>query len=269
MKKFGLILIAILLLPMLVNSALIELENEYIKVIGYPDTAGFLIKTTGGDPKLDSDNDSFLVYEDYPPTSFSTIFINGKGYKFGSEEGYFTSRMMKRGDAILATWTTFNINVMQIIRIVNGPTTGKPDTVEIQYNIVNQGGNNNNVGARIMIDTKLGKEDGVNFKTLKAGDITEETGLSKEQLPDYWFCYDDLTNPAIGAQGTIKIPDTVYPDKIIFSSWDRFKKNIFDFIIKPGKNFQRTGGIGKFDSAVAVLWNERELKPDEGLTVKT
>ena len=267
MKRAYVVLIILFLFQSILNSALIEIENEYIKILGVPETGGFIVKTTGGDPELDKDQDVLLLYEDYPPTSITTVYVNDRGYKFGRDPGFFTSRMMKRGDVIIAVWNVANIDVTQIIKIVKGPTTGRMDTVEIQYNVVNKGGRNNRVGLRIMLDTYLGRKDGVAFKTPKIEEITEEIALTGNQVPDYWYSFDDLKEPTIKAQGSLKISGFPVPDKIVFSSWDRFNKYLWDLNIRSGRTFKRASGV--FDSAVAVYWDTKDLAPDDGFTIKT
>lgn len=269
MKKIIIIFFTVfILLPTFINSSLIEMENEFIKIIGDTDTARFIIKTTGGDPKLDSDQDSLLLYEDYPPTSFSTIRIDEKEYKFGDEIGMFTSRMMRRNDIITTVWNIRNIDIRQTLKIVNGPTTGNLDTVEILYDIINKDNREHDIGIRVMLDTYLGKEDGAPFRIPQRGNITEEKALIGDEVPEYWYSYDDLSNPSVIAQGTLRIQDNPPPDKIIFTSWERFNKYLWDFTIKPGRSFRRSI-IGPLDSALAMYWSTGKLKPNENYTIKT
>ncbi|MDD5066716.1 MAG: hypothetical protein PHF84_06675 [bacterium] len=258
----------IMLLPVLVFSGVIEMKNEFIKIIGDPDTGRFIIKTTGGDPALPSDQNSLLLYEDYPPTSFTTLKMDESVYKFGDEKGTFSVRMNERENTITAVWSVANIELNQKLRFVKGPTTGNLDTVEISYNVLNKDFKEHQVGVRVMLDTYLGKEDGAPFRIPQLGDITSEKALLPNELPDYWYSYDDLAEPSVRAQGTLKVADSVMPDKVIYASWERFNKYLWDFETKPGRSFRRSV-IGPADSAVAIFWNQRSLKPNENYIVRT
>lgn len=250
------------------DGAVLEMKNDYIRIIGDPETGRFILKTTGGDPALTSDQNALLLYEDYPPTSFTTIQVDETVYKFGDNTGNFSVRMNEREGVITAVWNVGNTEVNQKLKIVKGPTTGNPDTVEASYNVINKDFREHSIGVRIMLDTYLGREDGAPFRVPELGDITSEQELKKSELPDYWYSYDDLAEPTVRAQGTVKIPDNPLPDKIIFASWERFNKYLWDFEIKPGRTFRRSI-IGPPDSAVAILWSPKVLKPNENLMVKT
>lgn len=259
-----------MLIPLITLASLIEMENEYIKIIGDTDTGRFIIKTTGGDPQLESDQNALLLYEDYPPTSFATIRIDNRDYKFGDTEigGIFVTPIMKRDDRMFCSWSYKNIEVSQTLRFVKGPTTGNLDTVEISYTIWNKDTREHNIGLRIMLDTYLGKEDGAPFRIPNIGDVTTETCLSNENLPEYWYSYDDLSEPTVRAQGSVIIPGEIKPDKIVFASWERFNKYLWDFEFKPGRNFRRSV-VGPPDSAVAIYFNSRNFKPNDNFTFKT
>lgn len=262
-------LILFLLVPVLMFASLIEMKNKFIKVIADTETARFILKTTGGDPNLDSDQDSLLLYEDYPPTSFTTVQVDGREYKFGSDEnGMFTTRLMKRNDMITTVWNIRNIDVRQTLKIVKGPTTGNLDTLEIIYDVVNRDNKPHEVGVRVMLDTYLGKEDGAPYRIPQKGNITEEKMLKGSELPEYWYSYDDLSKPTVIAQGSLKIEGSPDPDKIIFASWERFNKYLWDFTIKPGRSFRRSI-IGPLDSALAMYWPIGKLEPNNNYILRT
>ncbi len=267
--KLFFLLVVILFFSNIVEGALLELKNQYIKIIGDPDTGRFIFKTTGGDPDLNTDQDSLLLYEDYPPTSFTTLKIDGVNYKFGdTEKGRFATSMISRNNRLMCVWKVGNIEAMQELKFVKGPTTGRDDTVEISYTIINKDSREHEIGVRIMMDTYLGKEDGAPFRVPGLGDIKTETVLEGSKIPQYWYSYDDLGEPSVRAQGTLKAKDITPPDRIIFSSWERFQKYLWDFRIKPGRSFRRSV-IGPLDSAIAMYWNPKKVAPNGTLKVKT
>jgi hypothetical protein len=161
-----------------------------------------------------------------------------------------------------------NIEVAQQLKFVNGPTTARPDTVEISYTIWNKDSREHNIGIRILLDTYLGREDGAPFKTPLIGDIVTEKFLEKDQIPQYWYSYDDLAQPTVRAQGTLIIPGFPVPDKIGFASWERFNKYLWDFQPKEGRTFRRAV-VGPPDSAVAIYFEPKKFYPNDSFAVKT
>lgn len=270
-NKFIVLLFLLILIVLPQRSlypATIQLKNDYIEIIGDPATGRFIIKTTGGDPSLTSDQNVFLLYEDYPPTSFTTLKIDDVIYKFGDDKGIYTTRLMERDDIMTAVWSVNMIEISQKLRFVKGPTTGNMDTVEISYSVLNKDDKVHTVGVRIMLDTYLGKEDGAPFRIPQLGNITTENMLQGKDVPEYWYSFDDLGAPTVRAQGTLILPQSLAPDKIIFTSWERFNKYLWDFDIIPGRSFRRSV-IGALDSALAVFWEGRPIQPGDSLNVKT
>ncbi len=262
-------LIVTILSVNILYGVVLELKNKYIKIIGDPDTGRFIFKTTEGDPNLDSDQNSLLLYEDYPPTSYTTIKIDGINYKFGdNEHGRFITSMINRDNKLMCVWKVNNIEVMEELRFVKGPTTGRDDTVEIKYTILNKDSKAHKIGIRIMLDTYLGKEDGAPFRVPGLGDIKTETELKGKNIPQYWYSYDDLSEPTVRAQGTLRSEGITLPDRVIFASWERFQKYLWDFKVKSGRSFRRSI-IGPLDSAIAMYWEPKDVNPNESFQVVT
>ena len=71
------------------SSSLTTIKNENIKIIGDNTSGRFIIKTTGGDPNTESDNNALLLFEKHPPTSFTTININNNLFIYGDDNGTF------------------------------------------------------------------------------------------------------------------------------------------------------------------------------------
>ncbi|MBU1076212.1 MAG: hypothetical protein KKH98_02895, partial [Spirochaetes bacterium] len=245
-----------------------RLSNEFIKLTGSSDNGSFVIRTTGGFPGLKTDNNKLLLFEDEIPTSFSTIRINERNYKFGSEEGEFIGNMITGDQRMKCAWMKKKIKVIQYLRFVQGITTGNIDTIEISYDIENTDTQQHDIGIRIMLDTYLGKEDGAPFRIPGRGPVTTELFLSKSMIPSYWYAFDDLMNSTIRAQGTLLKRNTLKPDKVVYASWIKFSENLWDFSLEEGKSFRRTP-LGPLDSAVAVYWYPRRINPKESFQVKT
>ena len=90
-------------------SALVEIKNGFLKVIGDETSGRFVIKTTDGDPDLSADQNKLLLYEEYPPTSYAVVRIDGREYKFGDEAGSFTQPIAVVDNTLVCRWTVNNV----------------------------------------------------------------------------------------------------------------------------------------------------------------
>ncbi len=270
MNRLIIIVIILCFIPFLLFPDIIQLQNEYIKVMGDQKTARFAIKTTGGDPELKTDQDAFLLYYDdidYP-SSYTTIRIDGKDYIFGSRSGRVIRKLFNRGSYLVSAWGKDDVSISQRLRFVKGVTTGNVDTIEVSYRVWNKDVLGHSVGVRIVFDTYLGREDGAPFRVPGVGPILTEKKFSGRNVPKYWYSYDDLINPSVRAQGTLYVGKSPRPDKLVFASFSRFNDYLWDFPIEEGNSFRR-GFLQPMDSAVAVYWEPKEVSAKASFTVKT
>lgn len=246
----------------------IEIENAFLKVIGYVPSGRFIIKTTGGDPKLTADKNAQLLYQDDPPTTFATIMVDKKLFQFGGEQGVFSLPMQVRNNSIIAIWSISDIEITQILEFAKGPTTGRMDSVKISYTIVNKDSRKHLVGLRLLLDTCLGKNDGASFRIPGRGNIRVETVFKGDDVPDYWYAFNDLGNPGVRAQCTLRGEGVTAPDMVIFAGWNRFNENSWDFQAIPGHSFRRSF-IGSLDSLTADYWLPRNLVSGQSISFST
>ena len=200
------------------NAKVIEIKNEFIKIIvnkGPFDLGRFSIETTKGDPKNITDDNELLIYgRPIPWTSYTTIKIDNKNYIFGGKSkkterrvgikaNYGNVIMQKKYDNEIITITEFGkIQVTQRLSFLRNPITKVKDTAIINYSILNNDTITHNIGIRIMLDTKLGTNDGTPFR-IGEKTITSELRLEKKELADYWLTFDNLITPNVIAQGTL------------------------------------------------------------------
>jgi hypothetical protein len=261
------------------------LENEFIKIIvnsGPQDQGRFSIETTNGDPLSFTDDNQLLIYgRPTPWTSYTTIKIDNKNYIFGgpskktqrrtgqsAEFGTIVSQ--KKDTETLETVVQFEkIIVTQTLRFFRSPTTRVKDAVLISYDILNLDTTKHDVGIRLMLDTKLGSNDGAPFR-IGDTEITSELELDKSKLADYWMTFDSLSTPNVIAQGTLKLGDLqIYPpDKLILSNWGTLVDHPWEINYQEGRSFIRTGENEK-DTALGLYWEPVALEPSENRTIKT
>lgn len=259
----------------------IFLQNEFIKVeanVEEFDTGRFSIDTVKGDPTRDADDNKILIYGHPKPwTSFTTIRIDGENYIFGGRTkkragkagkfGEVISPPYISGNSIITRCKFGNIVVTQILSIVQGPASKLFDTVKISYIVENIGTSSHRVGVRIVLDTMLGANDGAPFRVGERN-ITSEEKMEGEQIPQWWIVFDNLDAPTIIAKGTLKGDDILPPDKVIFSNWGKVADNVWSIPFVGGQSFQREGE-DDLDTAISLIWEEREFLPQSSQTYTT
>jgi len=260
---------------------LLSLENKYIKVFinnSGEETGRFAVDVTGGDPARSDDDNKPLIYGHPKPwTSFTTLRIAGINYVFGKASNKRSGNGLAGGaiieppqiadDRLTMKCKYGAVEVEQLLDIARSPSTGALDTARIRYVIRNTGDASVEVGLRTLLDTMVGDNDGAPFR-IGAKAVTTDYSVTDKESPDFWQAFDSLAKPAVIAQGTLKGGDVTTPDRLIFTNWGKAADNPWDIPIEAGADFTRLGE-DELDSAVAMYWNPRILKPGEqsGITV--
>jgi hypothetical protein len=235
-----------------------SIQNDYLQIaVRDPpssDAAKFTLGNTGGDPANPNDDNRILLYgHPYPWSSFTTVRIDGSNYIYGSSVGTFTQNPTSYLTYIKTVWVTHNVQVSQVLALTLNPSTNRVDTMEIRYMLENLDlTNSHNVGLRILLDTMLGSNDGAPFQVPGTGAVTTEREYVGSAIPDYWQSFDDLNNPTVVSQGTLRGGDATIPDRVIFASWPDFYSTTWDYAVTPGKIF---GSTYYPDSSVGLYWN--------------
>lgn len=249
-----------------VYARVIDVANQYIRISVDDLTGRFMMETVGGDPDSPLDNDKQLLYKKIPPTSMTTMSINGELIIFGSEQGSYKRRAEVQDNKIITEWSVRGINIVQEISIIKGPSTGREDCMRIVYKIVNNNRQTTAVGARILFDTFLGDTDGAPFRIPGIGDISREALFYRADIPDYWYSFDSFEHPTIRSQGILRGSGVTVPDRVIFASWDRLYDNLWDLNIDSSRELRQTG-TSRFDSAVALLYEPLKLEKDDMMII--
>ncbi|MSR89214.1 MAG: hypothetical protein EXS67_06130 [Candidatus Margulisbacteria bacterium] len=284
--KLRLLLLAVLLgsLPVLYAEN-VSVENEFIKFVvnnGPEDLGRFAIETTGGDPKNLKDNNQSLIYgQPVPWTSYTTVRIDGRDFVFGGQGHRLSQRSGQpitfgtvvsqavKPSSIVTVCRFKDVLVTQTLSFIRNASTKVMDTAQISYSAVNEGTIPHDVGIRIMMDTKLGSNDGAPFRIgTQAGDA--EQIFEGGALFDYWQAFDDLVSPNVIAQGTIYSSELgiAKPDKLYLANWGTLSDYPWEFPYEQGRSFIRAGEAEK-DTALAMYWNPTTLAPQKTLHVST
>ena len=242
----------------------------------------FAVETTQGSPESEKDNEQPLIYgRPLPWTSYTTIIVDGKQYIFGPKSRKIERRVgkeinftgidlqTKTDTMIISEAHIDNIEIIQSLQFLRNPQTRVEDMALISYEITNKGSSPHEIGIRIMMDTKLGSNDGAPFRIGTEG-ITAEIKYNKEDLLDFWQTFDDLSSPNVIAQGILNLPDYNIspPDTLILANWGTLIDNPWDVPYVKGRSFIRTGELEK-DTALSLFWKSETLQPESARTVKT
>ncbi len=254
----------------------LEISNQYIRVFvnrSGDATGRFAVDSTGGDPLNPWDDNKPLIYgRPRPWTSYTTVRVDGVDYVFGGKTETRAGRhalygtqvsepKIIGGSSIASTWKFGDIEVSQILSIVRSTTTGLLDTAKITYVATNLGDTGHTVGARIMLDTLLGSNDGAPFRARDAA-ITSDTVFSWPRVPYFFQAFDSLSSPSVTSQGTLIGADATQPDKVVLTNWGNLADQVWDTLLIPGREFMREGEY-ELDSAFALYWDEEMLQPGE------
>ncbi|MCP4050244.1 MAG: hypothetical protein GY730_06020 [bacterium] len=267
------------------NNRIESIQNEFIKIIvnnGPEDLGRFAVETVGGDPQNPGDNNNSLIFgRPIPWTSYTTVWIDGEAYVFGGINRKIEKRAGKKvsfgeviyhevtADRIITECAFGKIQVVQELYFARNPITRVRDMASVSYSIKNEGEKDTKVGIRIMLDTKLGANDGAPFRI---GDkaITSEIKFLKKDLFDYWQTFDNLTSPNIIAQGILKLAENGVnpPDRMCLVNWGTLADNPWEFDYEEGRSFIRLGEFEK-DTALALYWDPVLVSKGDSFSVKT
>jgi hypothetical protein len=237
----------------------VQISNEYLNIAAGGD-GSFTLGCTGGDPSNSNDDNKILLFgHPLPWSSESTVKVDGINYEYGTD-GVVLELPTNNGNYIQSSWKYGDIRVTQTNSFVTNPSTGRADTMQIKYLYENlDQTESHDVGLRILLDTMLGNNDGAPFQVPGYGAVTMEREFlkSEDQIPDYWQCFDDLSDPTVVSQSTLKGSGATEPDRLIFADWgDFYYGHDWDYPITPSK-------LITDNSSVGLYWNPTSLGPGE------
>ena len=254
----SLLLMAVLVLPL---CAAANPANDYLSIVVGPDgrfNSGATGVVTGSQYRIS------YAWPSEPWSGFATVRVDGVDTKtpYNDEGSTLVNPPVDvTPTTSVCTWTAGDILVEQRLSLVTGSSTGRPDTGEYTYVLHNNGTTAHEVGLRIMIDTMLAGNDRAPFRIPGTGDVTTEMDFNGVGIPDYWQAFEDLANPNIMAQGTLRGGEATPPDRFSICSWGLVFNSVWDYATTPGMD---TG-----DSATTMWWNPVTVQPGATRTITT
>lgn len=254
---------------------LLSVENEFIKIsVNDKDAMGrFALQSTFGDPLNEEDDNKELIYgQPLPWTSYTTFLINGTAYVFGDPDVRIERRSRKTfnylpikkqfvSDGKITSIAVFEDLVLtQELSFFKNPNTLVNDSMKITYRMTNNSNNKNySVGLRVMLDTKLGENDGAPL-LMGEQSVPTELRVGKTELYQYWQAFDSLVTPNIVAQGLLQSfsGELTLPDKIHLANWGSLADSEWELPYREGSSFIREGET-QHDTALAMYYHEKMI----------
>lgn len=267
MKKLSAVAFLLLLFTAAFG-AVIEMQNEFIKIRLDDNTGRFSLENLTGLASTTADDNKNLLYKKDPPTTLASVIIDGEVFIFGSTAGNYRRRGTNDNGRLVTEWTVRGISVIQELGFIKGAVTGQPDTMFVLYRVKNENSRTAKVGVRLLLDTVVGNTKPKSFLLNNGQVITTEREFSGADIPAWWYITDDPSDPKVQAAGILTGRGTVRPDRVIFGAWDRFYDNLWEYRSDTSRDFKRKEGGGT-DSAVAVYFNEANVGPQETILLST
>jgi hypothetical protein len=211
-----------------------------------------------------------LTYAADGSTNTAVASVAGKTHEFGGSEGKWLEQkvpVQSMGDrfssATKSSWAVGDLLFTQTLEIVPSQLPvridGVPkfilDTCLVRYRIENRGKDKKSAGMRLMIDTLIGRNDGVPFTVPGFSDlVTTFKEFRGRDVPDFVQALEhpDLAKPGTVAHVTLRVPGLETPERVSLTHWPGGTLNW-------NIDLRNIGG----DSALVLYWPERELEPGE------
>jgi hypothetical protein len=202
-----------------------------------------------------------LFSEQDPRTSSLSIMINERVYKLG-EAPSFTTRIGGTQTNPALVFESPGMIVTEEFTFIS--VNGQSETTGVRINIrlENRGVRASNVGARFIIDTKLGESANTNvdhFTTSERG-IRSET-LLDQKWPDKWWISH---GSSYGLMGSVSTDYSTGADFVHFANWKRLNDATWELQYNR-RNFTNPP-YSINDSAVSYVFNPQRLPAGESRT---
>jgi hypothetical protein len=170
------------------------------------------------------------------------------------------------------------VEVTQFAEVVAGEQSRKLDTCLVRYVIKNGDSREHRAGLRFMLDTFIGRNDGVPFTIPGEKELceTKKDFLRPEQVPDFIEALEkpDLKDPGTVARVQFRLGDRIEPPaRVTLGAWPdpvlsdkdkrcRQEKTFWDVPLLPINAIKSVKpGEEQGDSAVTMYWDVKPIAP--------
>lgn len=245
--------------------------NEFIRADVGPNGA-WALGTTGGDPATTYDDDKVLLYGFAPAgksevaTSFNTVRVSGPRGQFDLLL-QAPARQISDTGRVVSYWSfdaPYRIGVTQTTRLDQNPFSGRPDVVDLGYDLSNATTGTLDIGIRSVLDVKLGNNDGAPYFIPGVGTITEEREYTGTEVPAFWLAFESprYEPNRLRSVGILRGPGLVPPDRVAIAYWIDLQKSPWQYQVNATKPVTS-------DSAVALYWDPHPIQAGQSYAVHT
>lgn len=205
-----------------------------------------------------------LFYATDPRTSVLILRVGGAFYRMGDSRDFQTSVEQGPSGGTI-TWTSAQLTVKEVFSFAASNGATEADGVRIAIVITNKSGKALSVGARMIIDTYLGEQDHIPFKTPTGTTISSEAEYLAPQLPAYWL---SPKNPedTVALECVTTGSGVTEPSRIVFANWKRLYDTDWNFSVQPGRAFNLLP-YSINDSAVSMYYDPQMLQAGASRTI--
>lgn len=202
---------------------------------------------------ISSNNFNPLFVKDDPRTTFLAILADNVVYKMG-EDSSFKQTLEETSDGGQFVWESAYYRVTQHFSFVRSPGSTLSDGFSLKITVENISEGTRKIGIAFLVDTFLGEDDGVHFRTDRTDRVKNEQEFLKADMPEYWLSpFDEDAEEPAGFQGILNNKNIDVPDRIILGNWKRLNDNIWNYNHSASRNFNLLP-YSINDSAVAVYY---------------
>jgi hypothetical protein len=198
--------------------------------------------------------------------TFLTVNVDDKLYTTSSDpkdgilmDQYNTMKPRIGSSSIISEWI-----LPSNIRVVEEWSVIQNTTVRNRISLVNDDVSSHRLGARMLLDTKVGLNDGAPIYIPGRGLMTTENELSQGQLASgYWKAYNQGEHPTLVATGFIGVKDGMTsPDKLVVADWKQSKNTAWGYGIDGQQSI-----LG--DSSVILYYNPTTVQAGQERNILT
>lgn len=233
-----------------------RIQNTYLNLYFNENNKDFYFKTNQGDLSNPNDNDVKLLYGN---TNRENLRIGSDGEMLDLRSAFGESLIVNNNTAV-ATATIGNITITRTIKLVKAGSSSYENAAEFEYKITNNGQSVEDVSLRLFLDIMLADNDHAPFNIPGKDSFTKQKSFTGSNIPEYWFAYDNLSNPTVVTRGTNL--SNYKPSRVDFVNWYS-NKDPYSW----ENPVDETKNIG--DSAVVLYWDNNLIQPGETKTIKT
>ncbi len=234
----------------------LEISEGLIKLILHDDIGRFSIYYLS-----DYENSTYLplFFEKDPRTSVLTIVADNKIYRLG-ETSSFGEVIEETYNGAQFLWSSNNLIITENFTFISSNKSTLADGVKITITIKNTSNYTIEAGLRYLIDTYLGEDISLHFKTNISDNVRFENTILKNNMVNFLISPETEDAVTNGLQLTTSGSGASTPDSIIIANWSRLNDTSWYYETSSSRNFNLMP-YSINDSAIALYYDPLPISP--------